>query len=118
MDQVSDEIRSNTKNIINRSSAFFLVLVPVSLFLMIGALMSFDAPGSEESIPTILFAYSIILYPLVYIISVAISWVLYFFKQYRFAILMSKLPLVNVLAFIIGILSLLTFCGGRFVCKL
>ncbi len=116
--QDSNETELKTKAIIKRNNfGIFLALLPVSLFLSLGAIFAFDAPGSENSLPTIIFAYSPLLYIPFYMVSIILSWILFKMKQYKFAIFASYLPFLNVIGFAVGLMLVMFVCGGSFVCR-
>ena len=99
-------------------SGKLLIFFFISLVMMLPALMAFDAPGSEESIVTKIFSYSIMLYPITFGISAGLAWLLYTTKQHKLAHIISKLPIINIVVVLIGLGLLIIVCKGKFVCPL
>jgi len=119
MKHTTIEAQNNVKIIIKKNrTGKFLVFLILSFLLMLPSFMAFDAHGSEKSIPTILFAYSIMFYPITYIVAIGLSWALFRAKKYQLAILASQLPWINIVTLILGIGLSIFFCGGQFVCEL
>ncbi|HPJ37939.1 MAG TPA: hypothetical protein PLT75_05820 [Spirochaetota bacterium] len=94
----------------------FLFLLIIMLPGIIMSPMMFDAPGSENSIPTNLMFYSLILYIPVFLTGSIGSLILYMLKKHRASVIWSLLPLVNILCFIAGLAILMVFCNGNFTC--
>lgn len=78
------------------------------------SVMMFDAPGSQENPATNLLFWSVFLFPLTCVVSVACAWGLYAAKVRRWAILVTGLPMINVLLGVIAIVWLELAYGGKF----
>lgn len=78
----------------------------------------FDAPGSQDSELTISLATSIASYPIFYIIG--LLWSIKLFKKglHSRAILVSLIPLINVIWMITTVVLIELLCNGSFSCKL
>ena len=94
---------------------FGLLFIP-SLVMFVFSPMIFDAPGSTTSPFTILFWLSIFSFPFAVIISIVCSWILYNSKKYLSALLISLLPILNIILYFLSSLMMDYFCNGSFVC--
>jgi hypothetical protein len=79
------------------SLIFGLLLIPGLDAMRISSL-AFYTPHSETNPGLIAFAVALISYPVLAIVSIPGSWVLYVLKRYSAAILVSLLPLLSLLA--------------------
>ncbi len=108
--------RNTTRIYLIIASCVFGVLVLPSLPMIMMSAMLFDSPGSEDSSSTILFAISLITYPIVTFIGIVTAWVLFTKKKYLFSIIFASLPILNILIGIIAIIYIAVFCGGNLDC--
>ena len=74
------------------TSLFLLSLIPAAFFVMMSP-MAFDSGASKESWMIVLPIWC---YPPAVLLSVAGSWIAFAAKRYRFALIWSLLPLLNV----------------------
>lgn len=98
------------------ASIIFGVLILPSLPLILMSPMMFDSPGSEDSITTITLVLSIVTYPIVSFIGIAMSWVLYIKHKNVIALICVNLPILNIIIGIGAIIYLSIFCDGNFNC--
>ncbi len=84
------------------TAVFVLSLVPAALFVMMSP-MAFDSGTSTDAWMIVI---SIWLYPLAVLLSVSGSWIAFAAKRYRFALIWSLLPLLDV-AFLAAMFALL-----------
>ncbi len=108
--------RNNTRIFLIVVSIIFGILILPSLPMIMMSAMMFDSPGSEDSIPTITLVISMIAYPFTTFISLVIAWILFTKKKYVYAIIVSGLPLVNILIGIGAVIYMAIFCNGNFAC--
>ncbi|PQO48170.1 hypothetical protein [Blastopirellula marina] len=95
-------------------TTFMGVLAAIS-FLPAGlAGMMFDAPGSGDNPATNLLAYSVLSFPLVCLAGITLAWQLYRQSFNVLAALVIWLPLVNVIAFVVGYTWLEVVYDGQF----
>ncbi len=103
------------------SAAYGLLAVP-GAFLAVSTAFLFDAPGSETSPLTNLFAWSIDMLPLVLLVSCVGGLVCAFGNRAQWKARLGKvlflLPPANFLIIIAIIVLLMTLCGGNLVCHL
>jgi len=97
------------------------VLVLPAMFLAVSSVFVFDAPGSERSVLTALFAISLAVLPFAFLLS-AIGGIVCSFgprstgKLYAGRVF-AWLPIVDVGVFLLVFVLLQTLCGGRFDCR-
>ncbi|MEW7279227.1 hypothetical protein ABW636_11595 [Aquimarina sp. 2201CG1-2-11] len=98
------------------ASAVFGFLILPALPMIMMSPMLFDSPGSENSIPTVTLAISLITYPITTIIGSIIAWILFTKKKYLIAIIFASVPILNILVGILTIIYMAFFCGGNLGC--
>ncbi len=108
--------RKNTRVYLIVCSIVFGILILPSLPMIMMSAMMFDSPGSEDSISTIILVASLVLYPFVTVIGIAIAWILFVRKTHLFAIISASLPLLNILVGVAAMVYLMIFCDGNFAC--
>lgn len=84
---------------------------------VIGAIMSFflfDAPGSEKLAALWILFWSLLTFPAICAGAIAASWIGYALQWFRFARLVSMLPLLNIAAGGAAFCWIAIFNGGRF----
>lgn len=59
------------------------------------SLISLDRPG--QAMATLIYAVTVMSFPVVLVVSVAAGWVLYRMRQYRNSLLVLMMPLTNIL---------------------
>lgn len=74
---------------------FGLLLIP-GLWISAFSFMLFDAPGTSESPFVISLFISIISFPVLALFSFS-SWIFFFYKKYKAAVLISLLPFVSLI---------------------
>jgi hypothetical protein len=84
------------------TTVFLLSLLPAAMFVMMSP-MAFDAGASKEAWMIVI---PIWLYPFSVLVSVVGSWIAFAAKRYRFALIWSLLPLLDV-AFLAAVFALL-----------
>jgi hypothetical protein len=84
------------------TAVFVLSLIPAGLFAMMSP-MAFDSGASAQAWMIVL---PIWLYPFAVLVSLAGSWIAFAARRYRFALIWSLLPLLDV-AFIAAVFALL-----------
>ncbi len=108
---MSDTAASASLDALKKRSLMVLLLTTLIFGLLtipgLGAIMvspeAFNPSESPANPKLIAFVISLISFPIVAVISIVASWVLYFRKRYRTAIWTSLLPLLSLLS------GLLTF---------
>jgi len=79
-------------------------MIILSLPMIIMSSMMFDAPGSMQNVALLAAFFSLISFPVIVIISLIVAWVLYRSDKLKGSLIVSLLPLVNIIIFISGIL--------------
>ncbi len=105
---------SAKKTVLKVTTGLWLLATVPGIGLAMFSVMLFDAPGSEENPATIALFYSLSTFPVICVVSVVLSWILYRRQWSTVACWIACLPLLNVIAGIGAIVYLETFCGGRF----
>ncbi len=86
------------------STVLYGILVILSIPVIIMSPMMFDAPGSlENGVLNMLFA-SLVVFPVVVIISIIAEWILYNKGKIKISLIFSFLPIADVLIILSGIL--------------
>lgn len=88
--------------------------VAIGAFMALMSPMIFDAPGSEENPPVILLFSSIVSFPLLCIVGVALGWIAIARRRDRGALWFSLLPLLPIVAGVVAIIWLQMSNGGQF----
>ncbi len=101
---------------ISRLRFIWGILIFFWLFPAFGTMFMFDAPWSQSSNITNLLAGSIITYPIFVIVAWILSRILFHFTFYRSAFLISCIPIIDILWFVIMLYLSITVCGGQFAC--
>ena len=101
-------------------SIVYGLLVLPGVLLALSAAFLFDAPGSETSIPTILFAFSLAVVPVILLVS-CIGGLFCAFgnqspKKIRWGTVFALLPVANLALIGIAIALLQILCNGSLVC--
>jgi hypothetical protein len=73
----------------------------------------FDAPGSEKNPATILLFFSAATLPIVCLVSIILSWILYRRKKFTLGCYISFLPAINLLCGAAALLWLELFNNGQ-----
>lgn len=76
--------------------------------------MMFDAPGSTENPFTVALFLSVISFPVVSLLSIVISWLLYAFDRPRAAWLLALTPLIPIFVGALALTGLQLLHGGSF----
>ncbi|WP_074408752.1 MULTISPECIES: hypothetical protein [Aquimarina] len=108
--------RNGTRVYLIITSIVFGILILPSIPMIMMSAMLFDSPESENSLPTIILAISLVFYPIIACISIAISWFLFVRKKYLLAIVSASLPILNIGIGIIAIIFLFALCDGNLNC--
>ncbi len=108
--------RNNTRLYLIIASVVFGILILPSLPMIMMSAMMFDSPGSEDSIPTITLVISLVAYPFVTCIGIAVAWILFSRKKHIAAIILASLPVISILVGIGAIIYMAVFCDGNFAC--
>ena len=96
------------------SSGFFGIILVPAFWIAMSGVMLFDSPGSTES-GFLLALYAVMLsFPFVILISFT-SWIFFYFEKYRWAVIVSLIPLVNVLCASVLIFISYVFFNGSLV---
>ena len=74
----------------------------------------FDAPGSEKNPATVVLFCAALTFPIVCLISIILSWILYARKHFAVACYTSFLPAVNIVCGGTALIWLELFNGGQF----
>ena len=84
-------------------TVIMLILLALSIFPAIMSPMITDSMGTGGNDTGIWLAFgSAASLPIVILLSIGLSWVLFLFKRYRAALLINLLPIVNVILLAIG----------------
>jgi hypothetical protein len=105
--------RSSRKCLIITTIAFSLVAL-VGLMPALTSFFLFDAPGSEKNPATILLFCSALTLPVVCLVCIALSWIVYARKHFTAACWISFVPTLNLICAAGALLWLELFNGGRF----
>ncbi|MDY8134117.1 hypothetical protein [Aquimarina sp. 2201CG5-10] len=108
--------RNYTRIYLIVTSVLFGILIFPSLPMIMMSPMMFDSPGSENSIPTIILVISIIAYPILTVIGIALGWFLFTKRKNLIAVLFASLPILNIIIGIATILYMAIACNGNFDC--
>jgi hypothetical protein len=79
---------------------FGLMLTP-SIFFALMSIRLFETPGTQQ-IATWILALSILTFPLICSFSIFFSWIAYWLKGYKTAIVLGLLPIGNMVLFLIS----------------
>jgi len=101
MDQRTEEKRRRTKILLIITTSIFGALMLPDLAVALFTPFLFDSPSATEHTEVVLFAAVIISYPIVYLLSMILGWVFYSLQKYRFATILSLLPLINIVMFMV-----------------
>ncbi len=105
------KIKSHRTYLIVTTIVFGLAGV-VGIFPALTSFFLFDAPGSTENPGTIALFVSALSFPLVCVVSVAASWILYWMERFTAARWLALLPIVNILTGSAALFWLQVFNGG------
>jgi hypothetical protein len=83
------------------------------VLLALTSFFLFDAPGSEKNPATILLFFSALTLPLVCLLSIVLSWILYARQKFTVACFVAFVPIVNVVCGAGALIWLELFNGGR-----
>lgn len=73
------------------------ILVTIGLGIIAPmSVMAFDAPGSETKWQPWAFLMIVLSWPLVFLLAIILSWVLYKFKKHKASLFILLLPLINL----------------------
>ena len=91
-----------TGTVLGILTVILILALVASTFAVMGAFFIFDAPGTTEIAAAWTLFWGILGLPVVILVAIVLSWVLFFFKQNRPALLSTLLPLlyIGVLAII------------------
>jgi hypothetical protein len=103
-----------TKVVLIVTTVLWLLAGLLGSVLAMFSVMMFDAPGSENNPGTIALFFSTSTFPLVCLLSIASSWILYRRQRFTIACWLACLPLLNVIADVAAIVWLEVYCGGQF----
>lgn len=104
-----DEQKRTFRIVIIINTIFFLSLFFLIVPIIFIAVSLSGAPGNDTKIFNKLLSNTAMLYPLVVIISILLTWISYKLKFYKISIISSLLPLLNFIIFaIIFILTIIT----------
>ncbi len=95
-------------------TALFALLVIPGIWISAFSFMLFDAPGSDSSIFVISLFLSVISFPVLVLVSFS-SWIFFFLKKYKTAVIVSLLPFVSIVSagFLFAFSEI--FMGGNLV---
>jgi len=96
------------------SSGFFGIILVPAFWIAMSGVMLFDSPGSTES-GFLITLYAVMLsFPFVILISFT-SWIFFYFEKYKWAVIVSLFPLINVLSALILIFISYVFFNGSLI---
>lgn len=93
----NDTIRLKTKTNLRIFSVVFGLLGTALFIPLLMSVMAFDAPGSEKQLTTWIVFLCLFTFSPICLLSIICSWILFSFKKYKIAIIISLSPLLNVL---------------------
>jgi hypothetical protein len=70
----------------------------------------FDAPGSESSLLTVMLAITVAILPLLFLVGGILWWVAH--RRWLFFVL----PLLDIVAIVIIVVAMQSYCGGNLAC--
>lgn len=111
-----DEETKRTRKILVFFTILYLILLLPMFILAVSSIFLFDSPGSEKSPLTVAFAISLVGTPLLTILSMVAAWILYGLKNNRAPKIVILVPFLGILAIIVSIVFIETFCDGYFSC--
>jgi len=106
--------RNRARNWLIAATVLFAIGGLLSLLPAMMSGMMFDAPGSERNPATIAIFVSVISFPVVCVLSILVSWILYRCGRLEAALLASAAPLVNLLILAVALGCLNWLYGGHF----
>lgn len=112
-EHVSKPVKTFKKTTIILNILFGIGLVPAAVMAMFSPMM-FDAPGSENSNLVWFLFCGMISFPLIIIVSIVATRILYSTKKYEASLWLSLLPLVNIAWIIVGFVLLSVVNQGQF----
>ena len=65
--------------------------------------MMFDAPGSMENVALNITFYSLLSFPVSVVFSIILEWVLFKANKLKGSLILSFLPFLNMILFIVGL---------------
>lgn len=74
--------------------------------------MLFDAPGATSNPATVTLFWSILMYPVVSLLSIIVGWLLSKYSNPWLGCVVSFVPALNLLAAVIAVIGLNLFYGG------
>ncbi|NND62741.1 MAG: hypothetical protein HKN48_06060 [Flavobacteriaceae bacterium] len=92
-----------------------LSLFPALVMILFSAMM-FDSPGSEDNLITVSIVICMIAYPIMVLLGITLSWILFAKKKGKISILTSLIPYLNLLIIIALFVALEVLCNGNFAC--
>jgi len=96
------------------SSGFFGIILVPAFWIATSGVMLFDSPVSTESGFLITLYAVMFSFPFVILISFT-SWIFFYFEKYKWAVIVSLFPLVNILSALVLILISYVFFNGSLI---
>ncbi len=97
-------------------SVIWCLILPFAGIMAMFSPMMFDSPESTESMMAWLVFFSVFFFPLVIILSVAATWIIWAYKKYKLSLWIALLPLFNIMLILISFFLLAVLCSGEFAC--
>ncbi|MNM92045.1 hypothetical protein D3C76_241680 [compost metagenome] len=94
--QTITEIRGNRASLVINlvSHSLYILSLPVWYFVAMFSVMLFDAPGSEHYWPALVLYYALKGYPYITLAMIALAWILFAKKRYRWTYVLNAVPIV------------------------
>lgn len=94
--QTVTETRVNRASLVINivSHSLYLLSLPVIYFVSMFSVMLFDTPGSEHYWPALVFYYALKCYPYITVAVIALAWILFIKRQYRWTYVLNAVPIV------------------------
>jgi hypothetical protein len=103
---VDAKTKRNAQLTLILTSVLFGLLIIPGLSAMTISPMVFEAPNVQQNPKLLAFTITLVSYPILALLSIIASWILYALKYYRIAMAVSLLPLLSIFAAFICFLLL------------
>ncbi len=116
IDKEKKKEKNGTKTYLIITTVILGFLILPSLPVIMMSPMMLDSTGSGDSIGTIVLLISLVLYPVIALLGIAGSWILFSKKKYLIAKVFASLPILDIIIGILAIVYIQIVCDGSFVC--
>lgn len=106
--------KTTARNRLIVTTLLFAIGGVLGIFPALFSPMMFDAPGSTQNPFTVALFLSVISFPVVCLLSIVVSWVLYALDRRRAAWLFALIPLIPIVLGALALTGLQLLHGGSF----